>query len=155
MKFFVTAVVLSTFFCCSGLQPSRGWTREHPPPALTNWKEEKEETVTWKLPPCYLSDSLPAETSRATQAWSALPAWQHLLPTTRSASRSVSEGLWEWRMLQSWRRASIDIYISLWWKIETLQLPGTITLPWLTLWGITWLGGGSEHSSFTMKQTQR
>lgn len=81
--------------------------------------------------------------------------WPDLSPTRKSASRSASGASWEWRMWPSWRRASIVTCTSPWWKTETLQHPGIITLPWLTLWEITWWGDGSEHSSFTMKQTQR
>ena len=149
---FHSVVSLCTFSCCSA--------EETPSPCTHQWNAAEGGDCCMKKWRHLRSQlhSQPAAHQETTARKPHLPhkqAWRRLSPTRRSASRSASGGSWEWRMWPSWRRASTATCTSPWWKTETLQHPGIITLPWLTLWEITWWGDGSEHSSFTMRQTQR
>lgn len=137
---FISVVFLFTFFLLQ-LWSSAEAVRGNTLPLNSPMKSSKGGDCCMKTA-TILPFHITSSQNNHTHSGQTCPPWRNLSPTRRSASRSASGGLLEWRMLQSWRRDSIVTCTSLWWKTETLQHPGIITLPWPTLWEITWWGDG-------------
>lgn len=77
------------------------------------------------------------------------------MPTRRRGNRFRCGASSTLKTSATWRRPSTGIFITLSWRTEMSPTPEIITLHSLIPLRITWSQDGFEHSSITMRRTQK